>query len=778
MSANDASIRRAASVSPRSICSRQRLLRGAAAGRRSPRSRGGARPCAPPAPRAPPRLPPAPSARAPRAAAAPRPAARRRSSRARPPRTRSGPRPRRSAASGADRDGASSTSRFCCARSRSSLQPRSRSSTRRVVATNASASSAPAARSRSTNSRRRSSAIRRSSSTSVRSRAFARICAIRDFSSAARGDASPRRRAHRVAPASPPADPRDAFPAGRAQECSERPVRRRVRPARVRPVRPRPHRRCPTPMLRRGAGGGARAGRERGRAPRRCSPPKRTRGTGSSSVRSRSGDGGRTWLALRRPAASPSADRLRVRDAVSIIALCELADETAGGGDLDELRAQLAALADHGEPAGDRGGGGGGARARSGCSAPRRRSRRRPGSTTIGAATLRLELALGSALHGSPVRRGDEGAPATSSRRSPARSSAGTSYRLDALRAGTLAAWKGAASAFPFGGDPEELLRGLQRVRRAAGRVGAGGAARAVRDADAEHGGRADRRGAEAGSAERRGRRAGGRAPRRDARALPRGGGARAAPPARASCASRASRVRSRRRGPARPRDRPLLPAVPKPARAAALVPLHRRRRRSTTRGASSRELNAAGQVGDGRRARRGDRASAGGRGDRARRTWRCSSAIERDELDANVSVKPTGLGLKLDYELCRATSRRSIAARRAADRFVRIDMEDSSTTDDTLGSTASCATEGHDNVGVVLQASLGGRSPTSRVARPAAERPALQGDLHRARVDRVPRRRRRCGRASCARSRRSSTAAATSAIATHDEWLVDARRR
>jgi hypothetical protein len=54
-------------------------------------------------------------------------------------------------------------------------------------------------------------------------------------------------------------------------------------------------------------------------------------------------DGGRTWLAVD-SAGAPITDRGRVRDAVSILALCELAEETAGGGDLDELRAQLAAL--------------------------------------------------------------------------------------------------------------------------------------------------------------------------------------------------------------------------------------------------------------------------------------------------------------------------------------------------------------------------------------------------------------------------------------------------
>jgi hypothetical protein len=53
--------------------------------------------------------------------------------------------------------------------------------------------------------------------------------------------------------------------------------------------------------------------------------------------------GERTWLALD-AAAAPVSDRQAVRDAVSIAALCEIAGETAAGGDLDELRSQLAAL--------------------------------------------------------------------------------------------------------------------------------------------------------------------------------------------------------------------------------------------------------------------------------------------------------------------------------------------------------------------------------------------------------------------------------------------------
>jgi hypothetical protein len=50
-----------------------------------------------------------------------------------------------------------------------------------------------------------------------------------------------------------------------------------------------------------------------------------------------------TWLVLDAEEA-PVTEPARVRDVVSIAALCELADDIAGGGDLDELRSQLVAL--------------------------------------------------------------------------------------------------------------------------------------------------------------------------------------------------------------------------------------------------------------------------------------------------------------------------------------------------------------------------------------------------------------------------------------------------
>jgi proline dehydrogenase len=81
--------------------------------------------------------------------------------------------------------------------------------------------------------------------------------------------------------------------------------------------------------------------------------------------------------------------------------------------------------------------------------------------------------------------------------------------------------------------------------------------------------------------------------------------------------------------------------------------------------------------------------------------------AFERDGLDANVSIKPTGLGLKLDYDLCKRNVETVIAAAEPTNRFVRIDMEDSSTTDDTLRLFRELRDEGHARVGPVLQSSL-----------------------------------------------------------------------
>ena len=82
-------------------------------------------------------------------------------------------------------------------------------------------------------------------------------------------------------------------------------------------------------------------------------------------------------------------------------------------------------------------------------------------------------------------------------------------------------------------------------------------------------------------------------------------------------------------------------------------------------------------------------------------------AAIEAERLDANVSIKLTGFGLELDKALCRSLVEALVEDAATRGIFVRIDMEDSSTTDDTLDLYRALRGAGRDNVGIVLQAAL-----------------------------------------------------------------------
>jgi proline dehydrogenase len=90
-----------------------------------------------------------------------------------------------------------------------------------------------------------------------------------------------------------------------------------------------------------------------------------------------------------------------------------------------------------------------------------------------------------------------------------------------------------------------------------------------------------------------------------------------------------------------------------------------------------------------------------------ARAYHRVLARVESEHLDANISVKLTGLGLGLDYALCRANLQALVEDARVRGNFVRIDMEDSTTTDDTLRLYRELRTAGFENLGVVLQARL-----------------------------------------------------------------------
>ena len=82
----------------------------------------------------------------------------------------------------------------------------------------------------------------------------------------------------------------------------------------------------------------------------------------------------------------------------------------------------------------------------------------------------------------------------------------------------------------------------------------------------------------------------------------------------------------------------------------------------------------------------------------------RALEAIEREGLDSNVSIKLTSLGLEIDAGFCRDNVEEIATAARERGNFVRIDMEDASTTDATLAIYHALQPR-LGNLGVVLQA-------------------------------------------------------------------------
>jgi proline dehydrogenase len=82
----------------------------------------------------------------------------------------------------------------------------------------------------------------------------------------------------------------------------------------------------------------------------------------------------------------------------------------------------------------------------------------------------------------------------------------------------------------------------------------------------------------------------------------------------------------------------------------------------------------------------------------------RVLETIAREGIDSNLSIKPTMLGLAIDEGFCHQNVERIVAAAKERGNFVRIDMEDASTTDATLRIYRDLHAR-HGNVGCVLQA-------------------------------------------------------------------------
>ena len=152
--------------------------------------------------------------------------------------------------------------------------------------------------------------------------------------------------------------------------------------------------------------------------------------------------------------------------------------------------------------------------------------------------------------------------------------------------------------------------------------------------------------------------------------------------------------------------------------------------------------------------------------------------AIERGRLDSNVSVKLTALGLKLGYDLCRENLEAVVRHAATRDNFVRIDMEDSSTTDDALRLYRELRAADHDNVGIVLQTRL--KRTLADVRELAELRPNVRlckgiyvepPEIAYRDFDSV--------RASFVQVLEELLGAGCyAAIATHDEWLVEQGQR
>jgi proline dehydrogenase len=157
--------------------------------------------------------------------------------------------------------------------------------------------------------------------------------------------------------------------------------------------------------------------------------------------------------------------------------------------------------------------------------------------------------------------------------------------------------------------------------------------------------------------------------------------------------------------------------------------------------------------------------------------------AIVRDGLNANLSIKPTQLGLDIDEAFCRENIERVLGRARelgdgAGEIFVRLDMESSDYTERTVAMVEALWADGYQNVGTVLQSmlrrahddvermlALGARVRLVKGAYQEPESVAYpdKADVDRAYVDQM---------------KRLLEDGNYPAIATHDEAIIDAARR
>ncbi len=147
--------------------------------------------------------------------------------------------------------------------------------------------------------------------------------------------------------------------------------------------------------------------------------------------------------------------------------------------------------------------------------------------------------------------------------------------------------------------------------------------------------------------------------------------------------------------------------------------------------------------------------------------------AITEHSLDANVSLKPTQMGLLLDEALCRDNVGTILDKAHPRGIFVRIDMEDAATTDATLRLYRDLVARYPDRTGVVLQARLRRTlADAVQLAREGANVRLCKG------IYLEPRRLAYCERDIIRNNyvhvlRELLSGKGYVGVATHDEWLV-----
>jgi proline dehydrogenase len=147
---------------------------------------------------------------------------------------------------------------------------------------------------------------------------------------------------------------------------------------------------------------------------------------------------------------------------------------------------------------------------------------------------------------------------------------------------------------------------------------------------------------------------------------------------------------------------------------------------------------------------------------------------IEAEQLQTNVALKLTHLGVTFDEELGYANVERLVSDAGRRGNFIRIDMEDSSLVDVTLRTYRRLRDSGHDNVGTVLQSylyrseddleSLLPLDPNLRIVKGAYNEPETVAYPKKEDVDAAYRR----------LVERSVAGGGFTAVATHDEALID----